>query len=250
MAGNPADETSSAARGAWFATTHWSVVLAAQDRSAPEARQALERLCGGYWYPLYAFVRREGYSPPDAQDLTQEFFARLLEKHYLDQVDRKKGKFRSFLLAALRHFLSDQRDRAQAAKRGGGVSLISLDQEAAEDRYQMEPRDEATPEQAFDRRWAMTVLAQAQHHLGEEYQRAGKHELHAQLKDYVTEELDAATCTVISQRLQLTESAVRTAAHRLRQRYAEIVREEIAHTVASPAEVDDELRYLIGIISA
>jgi RNA polymerase sigma-70 factor (ECF subfamily) len=226
------------------------MVLAAQDSAAPEARLALERLCQTYWYPLYAFVRREGYSSHDAQDLTQEFFARLLEKQYLAQVNPGKGKFRSFLLAALRHFLSDQRDRAQARKRGGQAVFISLDQDQAEERYQQEPREESTPEKIFERRWALAVLEQAQARLREEYQRTGKSEWHAQLKDYLTEELAAAACERLARHLQLSESAVRSALHRLRQRYAEVVREEIAHTVASPAEVDDELRYLIGIISA
>ena len=151
---SPNDTPSRSTPGGWFDTTHWSVVVAAGHDSSPGAQEALEKLCHTYWYPLYAYVRREGYSADDAQDLTQGFFARFLEKDYLAQVDREKGKFRSFLLAALRHFLSDERDRARAVKRGGGQILLSRDAEEAEDRYQREPADELSPERIFERRWA------------------------------------------------------------------------------------------------
>lgn len=231
-----------------FATTHWSVVLAAKQGDAPDARTALEKLCCTYWYPLYAYVRREGYSAPDAQDLTQEFFARLLEKDYLAQVERQKGKFRSFLLAALRHFLSDQRDRARAAKRGGGAEVLSLDAQEAEERYRLEPVDRLDAEKIFERRWAMTLLEQALTRLQDESVVAGKAELFERLRDFVAGESDVS-CREAAVQLGQTESAVKSAVHRLRQRYRELVREEIAHTVADPAEIDAEIRYLIAVIS-
>jgi len=230
-----------------FATTHWSVVLAAKQGDAPDARTALEKLCRTYWYPLYAYVRREGYNAPDAQDLTQEFFARLLEKDYLAQVEREKGKFRSFLLAALRHFLSDQRDRARAAKRGGGAEVLSLDAQEAEERYRLEPVDRMDAEKIFERRWAMTLLEQALTRLRDESIIAGKAELFERLRDFVAGESDVS-CSEAAVQLGQTESAVKSAVYRLRQRYRELVREEIAHTVADPAEIDEEIRYLIAVI--
>ena len=231
-----------------FTTTHWSVVLAAKQGDAPDARTALEKLCRTYWYPLYAYVRREGYNAPDAQDLTQEFFARLLEKDYLAQVEREKGKFRSFLLAALRHFLSDQRDRARAAKRGGGADVLSLDAQEAEERYRLEPVDRMDAEKIFERRWAMTLLEQALTRLRDESIIAGKAELFERLRDFVAGESDIS-CSEAAVQLGLTESAVKSILHRLRQRYRALVREEIAHTVADPAEIDEEIRHLIAVIS-
>jgi RNA polymerase sigma factor (sigma-70 family) len=233
---------------ATFATTHWSVVLAAQEEHTPHAAEALEQLCQTYWYPLYAFVRREGSSAPDAQDLTQEFFARLLEKNYLAQVAPQKGKFRSFLLAALRHFLADQRDRARAVKRGGGADCLSLDAQAAEERYRLEPVDRMDAEKIYERRWAMTLLEQALTRLRDENVAADKKELFERLRDFVAGESDMS-CGEAAAQLGLTESAVKSALHRLRQRYRELVREEVAHTVADPAEVDAELRYLIAVLS-
>ena len=231
-----------------FATTHWSVVLAAGQSTDAQASEALEQLCRTYWYPLYAYVRREGSSAVDAQDLTQEFFARLLEKHYLAQVAPQKGKFRSFLLAALRHFLSDQRDRARAVKRGGGADCLSLDAQTAEARYRLEPVDRMDAEKIYERRWAMTLLEQALTRLRDEHIAAGKTELFERLKDFVAGESDIS-CGEAAIQLGLTESAVKSALHRLRQRYRELVREEIAHTVADPAEIDAELRYLIAVMS-
>jgi len=231
-----------------FATTHWSVVLAAQAAHTPHAAEALEKLCRTYWYPLYAYVRREGSSAADAQDLTQEFFARLLEKNYLSQVERQKGKFRSFLLAALRHFLADQRDRARTVKRGGGADCLSLDAHSAEERYRFEPADRMDAEKIYERRWAMTLLEQALTRLRDENVAAGRAELFERLRDFVAGESDVS-CGEAAAQLGLTESAVKSVLHRLRQRYRELVREEVAHTVADLAEIDAEIRHLIAVMS-
>jgi len=232
-----------------FTTTHWSVVLAAGQSESQAAQQALEKLCRAYWYPLYAYVRRQGHNPPDAQDLTQAFFARFLEKNYLTQVHPAKGKFRSFLLVALKHFLADEWDRLRTAKRGGGEVPISLDEYSPEERYRLEPADEMSAEKIFERRWALTVLEQARTRSREEYVSRGKGELYDGLKVFEGGEQSSSTYAELGLRLGLTESAVKAAAHRLRQRYHELVREEIAQTVSKPSEIDDEIRYLIGVIS-
>lgn len=231
-----------------FTTTHWSVVLAAARQETPDATAALERLCRTYWYPIYAYVRREGHTPADAQDLTQEFFARLLARNSLAQVAPRKGKFRSFLLAALRHSLSDQRDRARAVKRGGGAEVLSLDAQEAETRYRLEPVDRLDAEKIFERRWAMTLLDQALTRLRDENVAAGKTQLFERLRSFVAGESDVS-CSEAAVQLGLSEGAVKSAVHRLRQRYRELVREEIAHTVADPAEIDEEIRYLITVMS-
>jgi DNA-directed RNA polymerase specialized sigma24 family protein len=232
-----------------FATTHWSVVLGAGQLDAERAGEALETLCRTYWYPLYAYVRREGYEAPDAQDLVQGFFARLLSKNYLGQVGPQKGRFRSFLLAALRHFLSDQRDRDRAAKRGGGAEIVSLDAQEAEERYRLELVDRMDAERIFERRWAMTLLEKALYRLREESIVGGKVQLFELLRDFVAGESDIS-CSEAAVKLGQTESAVKSAVHRLRQRYRELVREEIAQTVADPAEIEAEIRYLITVMSA
>jgi RNA polymerase sigma-70 factor (ECF subfamily) len=224
------------------------VVLAARQSTDTQASVAMDQLCRTYWYPLYAYVRRDGRSAPDAQDLTQEFFARLLEKDYLAQVERQKGKFRSFLLAALRHFMADQRDRARALKRGGGAEVLSLDAQEAEARYRLEPVDRLDAERIFERRWAMTLLDRALARLRDENVAAGKAQLFERLRSFVASESDVS-CGEAAAQLGLTESAVKSAVHRLRQRYREMVREEIAHTVADPTEIDDEIRYLITVMS-
>ncbi len=247
--GKPAEhESAVASRAALFATTHWSVVLAAGQEESPRAAEALEKLCRTYWYPLYAYVRREGHSAADAEDLTQEFFARLLARNSLAQVGPQKGKFRSFLLAALRHFLSDQRDRARAMKRGGGTDCVSLDAQSAEDRYRLEPVDRMDAERIYERRWAVTLLEQALRRLRDESVVAGKAELFEHLRGFVAGESDVS-CAEAAAQLGLTESAVKSVVHRLRERYRELVREEIAHTVADPAEIDAEIRYLITVMS-
>jgi len=230
-----------------FALTRWSVVLAAGGDD-PAARRALEILCINYWYPLYAFVRRQGHQPHDAQDLTQEFFAKLLEKGWLDGVAREKGKFRSFLLASMKHFLSNERDRARAQKRGGGRSPISLDTHSAESRYAMEPVDIATPEKIFDRRWALTLLEQVLARLRAEMASRGNAALFDELKASLCGQ--PSPYGQIAAKLDMSEGAVKVAAHRLRQRYRELIREEVAQTVGSEGDVDDELRELMSALSS
>lgn len=203
----------------------------------------MEELCGTYWYPLYAYVRRCGYDSHEAEDLTQEFFARLLAKNYLADVDRAKGKFRSFLLASLKHFLANEWDRAQAKKRGGGHTIISLD---AETRYRQEPMDELSADKLLDRQWAIALLDQVLARLGAEYADAGKSEVFEQLKNSLTGNRDSIPYAAIAAKLDTTEGAVKVAVHRLRQRYRKLLREEIAHTVASPAEIDEEIRHLFA----
>jgi len=233
---------------AQFATTHWSKVLAAGDSSAPGAKEALEGLCRTYWYPLYAFVRRQGQSPHDAQDLTQEFFAWLLESKQLRVADSERGRFRSFLLGMLKNFLSDERKRVQAQKRGGGCALISLDAALAEERYDLEPAIDLTPEIIFDRRWAWTVMEQTVARLRDEYVAAGRAELFEQLKHFQPGEEAGRSYAEVAERLGLSEGAVKSAIWRLRQRHRDLLREEIAQTVATPAEVDEEIRYLVAVL--
>jgi RNA polymerase sigma-70 factor (ECF subfamily) len=238
---------STGSRAARFATTHWSVVRAA-SRSSPKSREALAALCEAYWYPLYAFVRRQGYSAPDAQDLTQEFFARLLEKNDLGVADRAKGRFRSFLLAAVKHFLSNQRDRARAKKRGGGRQVLSLDWDAGESRLGREPAHEITPERLFERRWALTILENVLARLRAEFEADGKYVLFARLKGVLTGETAGGRYAEIATELGMTAGAVKVAVHRLRRRYREILRDEIAHTVSDPAEIDAEIRELFAVL--
>jgi len=223
-------------------------VLAAAGSEDSRGRQALARLCQVYWYPLYAFVRRHGHGPHDAQDLTQEFFVRLLEKDYLGDVDRSKGKFRSFLLAALKHFLSKERARAKTLKRGGGRTLLPLDTLSAEDRYRREPEDNATAEKLFERRWALTLLDRVLTRLSEEYETTGKRAMFEQLQGCLTGDSDLLPYAELAARLGTTEGAVKVAVHRLRRRYRGVLREEIAQTVADPAEIDDEIHQLFSAL--
>jgi DNA-directed RNA polymerase specialized sigma24 family protein len=231
-----------------FKTTHWSVVLAAGDPGSPQSAQALEELCRSYWYPLYACIRREGYDPADAEDLTQSFFARLLTGKELAHVAPDKGKFRAFLLACLRHFLSDQRHRAKTLKRGGAVRFVTFDVQGAEERFQLEAGEAQDSATAFDREWGVTLLAHALSRLRREYEAAGQLRLYERLKDYAAAEMDAAACAQVAADLPLTEGATKAALHRLRQRYRELIRKEISHTVSTPGEIDEEIRYLIGIV--
>jgi RNA polymerase sigma factor (sigma-70 family) len=231
-----------------FTTTHWSVVLAAAKPEAPEAAAALERLCRTYWYPLYAYVRREGHNPADAQDLTQGFFASLLARNSLLRVAPGKGKFRSFLLASMRHLLSDQRDRARTAKRGGGQEELSLDAQEAEERYRLEPVDRLDAEKIYERRWAMTLLEQALIRLRDESAAAGKAELFERLRRFVAGDSDA-TWGEAAAELGLSEGAMKIAVHRLRARYRALLRDEIAQTVTDPTEIEAEVRYLMRVIS-
>jgi RNA polymerase sigma-70 factor (ECF subfamily) len=225
------------------------VVLSARDQDSPQAAAALEKLCRTYWYPLYAYVRRHGHDETSAKDLTQEFFVRLLQKKGLEHVQPEKGRFRSFLLASMNHFLADEWDTARAQKRGGGQTLLSLDDRAAEDRYQLEPADDMSPDKLFEQRWALTLLDQAKARLKEEYKQAGKAGFCKRLRVFEGADPGAPTYAEVAAEFGLTESAVKSAAHRLRQRYGELVREEVAHTVDSPAEVDEELRHLISVLS-
>jgi RNA polymerase sigma factor (sigma-70 family) len=233
-----------------FSATHWSLVLAAGTDSSPGAQQALDRLCHRYWPPLYAFVRRCGYPPCDAQDLTQGFFLQLLHKNHLEAVDPRKGKFRSFLLASLKHYLSNERDRARAQKRGGGALPISIDEQDAEGRYLREPADVMTPERLYERRWALTVLEQALARLREEYAAAHRADLFDALKDRLAGNDQGPAHADTARRLDMTPGAVKVAAHRLRKRYREILREEIACTVSSPEEIEEEIRHLFRTLAA
>jgi len=245
----PTPELPSPATGQWFATTHWTTVLTARDEQSPHAGEALEKLCGRYWPPIYAFIRRRGHRPEDAQDLTQEFFSRLLEKNYLDAADASKGRFRTLLLTAVSRFLINERERALAQKRGGGAVHFSLQADTAEEGYHVEPADPASPETIFERRWAETVLAGVLVLLRQEFESAGEAERFEVLKPFLAAEEKPPAGAEIAARLGITETAVYSAVHRLRQRYGELLREEIAHTVASPGEIDEELRYLVRVLS-
>ena len=232
-----------------FASTQWSLVLAAGRRSTPEGEQALTKLCGAYWPPIYAYLRRRGYLPPEAEDLTQSFFVRLLEKNHLRNASPERGKFRSFLLASLKHFLANEWDRMRAQKRGGGAQVISLDEQTAEARYVLEPRDESSAEKIYERRWALTVLEQVLARLEQECAATGKANQFRHLKDHMMAE-SSAPLALLAQRLNMTPSAVKVAVHRLRKRYRALLREEIAQTVSSPAEIDAELRHLFSVIAS
>jgi RNA polymerase sigma-70 factor (ECF subfamily) len=229
-----------------FAVTRWTVVLAAAaDQSGAERRSALEELAAAYWFPLYAFIRRQGHSAPQAEDLTQDFFARLLEKKSLATVDRDKGKFRSFLLASVKNFLANEWDKSQSQKRGGGQTLVALDAMDAETRYALEPSDELTPERLFERRWALAVLDQVLARLRKEYFDRGDGPLFEAVKGCLTGAAEVSSHADTARRLGLTEGAVKMAALRLRKRYRKLLRAEIAETVASPELVDEEIRFLL-----
>jgi RNA polymerase sigma-70 factor (ECF subfamily) len=232
-----------------FATTHWSVVLAAGRKSSPRAQEALAALCQTYWYPLYACVRRQGHPPHAAQDLTQEFFARLLEKNFLGDVRRARGRFRSFLLAALKHFLANEWDRERALKRGGGREFISLEAEA-EARYALEPVDLDSPDRLYERRWALTLLERVLAALKREWTIAGRAAHFDALKDTLAGGRGSVPYAQLAERLGMSEEAVKVAAHRLRKRYRELLRSEIAQTVARPEEVEDEIRHLFTVLSS
>ena len=232
-----------------FRTTHWTNVLAAGDGS-PAASAALEELCRTYWYPLYAFIRRQGHSAEDAQDLTQGFFGSLLERQSLQEVHPGKGKFRSFLLASLDHFLANDWRRHQAQRRGGGRALFSLDGADAEERYRFEPTDSRNPETIFERRWAITLLEHTLCQLGQECSAADRADLFLELKGMLSGGDHEERYSEIASRLGMREGAVKKAAQRLRDRYRELLREAVAETVTDPAEVDDELRYLFRALQS
>ncbi|MCI0536070.1 MAG: sigma-70 family RNA polymerase sigma factor [Verrucomicrobiales bacterium] len=232
-----------------FRTTHWSVVLEAGRGDSPQAKEALEQLCRNYWYPVYAFVRRWGEDPEDAQDMVQGFFARLLEKNYLAAADASKGRFRTFLLAAVKHYLCDEAKHARAQKRGGGREIISLDEHDAEDRYRLEPTDHCTPEMLFERRWARALLNLVLDRLEAEFDGSGKVERFRHLKPFLIQE-QSASYRETADRLGLTESAVKSAINRLRERFRELVRIEIDHTVVNTDDIEDEIRHLFRLFSA
>lgn len=238
-----------APHAAAFVTTHWSIVLSAGQSDTTRAQNALSKLCQTYWYPLYAYVRGRGHSREDAQDLTQEFFARLLEKNWIGSADREKGRFRSFLLTAMKRFLADEWDKARAQKRGGGLPLLSLQFDTAETRLSHEPADEVTPEQSFERRWVLTLLDEVLKRLRTEYEQEGNAELFAELNPCLVGDRTSLPYAELAKKLTLSESAVKSAVHRLRQRYRKLLRGEIAQTVADPGEVDEELRHLFAVLA-
>jgi RNA polymerase sigma-70 factor (ECF subfamily) len=240
-------ETTSPEGTGQFATTHWSVVLAARDGDPSAAFAALERLCHSYWRPIYAFIRRDGHGPLDAQDLTQEFLSRLVHKDWLNHLHDQRGKFRSFLLTFLKHFLSGERARASTQKRGGGRSFVSLDAFELEERAKIEPADEMTADQIYERRWAWTIMAQAADRLREEYTAWGKAALFEQIKDLQPGERGERSYAEIGTSLGISEQAIKNAVHDLRRRHREILRAGIAQTVSDTNEVDEEIRHLLRL---
>jgi DNA-directed RNA polymerase specialized sigma24 family protein len=232
-----------------FTTTHWSVVLAAGRTNEPQSAAALETLCRTYWYPLYAYLRRRGQGEHDAQDLIQGFFAQLLERDWLDGVEQQKGRFRSFLLTSLNYYMADERDRATAQKRGGGRALISLDAQEAEERYRLEPADDRSPDKLFERRWAMALLDRVLVRLASEFADAGKVELFKRLQPFLVAGGEATTYAQVAVEAGLSEEAFKKAVQRMRRRYHQLFRDEIAQTVASPAEVDEELQHLCEVMA-
>ena len=232
-----------------FTTTHWSVVLTAQGES-PAAEEALEKLCRIYWRPIYSFVRRQGVGTAEAEDITQGFFAQLLERRSFGAVRKEKGRLRSFLLASLKYFLADEQRRAMAIKRGKGQRLIPLEELRADERTDMEPADPMTAEMIYERRWALTVLERVINRLKNEYRAAGNAALFDSLKQLLPDEPGAPSQAEIATRLGMTENAIRQAFYRFRQRYQSLLREEIAHTVATPGDIEDELRHLISVVEA
>ena len=232
-----------------FTTTHWSVVLEAQGES-PAAQEALEKLCRIYWRPIYSFVQRQGVAPTEAEDITQGFFASLFERGSLSAVRKEKGRLRSYLLGALKYFLADERRRAMAIKRGKGQRLIPLEELHANERIEMEPADPLTAEMIYERRWASTVLERVLSRLKHEYRAAGNAALFDALKQLLPDEPGAPSQAEMAAQLGMTENALRQAFYRFRQHYQSLLREEIAHTVATPGDIEDELRHLIAVIRA
>jgi RNA polymerase sigma factor (sigma-70 family) len=231
-----------------FPVTHWSVVLAAGREDSPQAMAALETLCGTYWYPVYSFIRRQGHALADAEDLTQEFFTRLLGKNDLKSVDPAKGRFRSYLLACLKHFLCNEWDKSQRLKRGGAFQHISIDFEYANDRYDLEPAHEISPDRLFERTWAEILLQEVLDRLRQEYITAGKGELFEAIQPYLEGEREDQPYAQTASRLGMGLSAVKMAVLRLRRRYGELLRREIGDTVCDPREIDEEIRHLFVVV--
>ena len=233
---------------AGFQTTHWSMVLLAGRDASTESAEALEKLCRAYWYPLYAFARRQGCGPEEAQDATQEFFTRLLARNQLQMADPNRGRFRSFLLASMKNQLANERRAASRQKRGGDVITFSLDERQAEQRYLLEPAESTTPESIFERRWAETILARVLDRLETEY--TGHTMRFEQLKGFLIDARGSAAFVDVAAQLGVTESALKSVVHRMRRRYADLFRDEVAHTIASPTDLDDEIRHLLGVLAA
>jgi DNA-directed RNA polymerase specialized sigma24 family protein len=237
-------------QAACFATTHWSVVLNAKESASPEANEALELLCRTYYYPLYTFVRRQGHDPHEAKDLTQEFFHRFLAKDYLASVAPEKGRFRSFLLASLKHFLGAARVRESAIKRGGRHTFVPLDEGSVEERYLLDAKSELTPEIFYDRGWATTLMERALSGLREDFQSEDKADLFERLRIFLSREPREGEYAAVAKAANMTSGAFSVAVHRMRQRYGQRVRTEVANTVAHPADVEEELRYLFAVLTA
>lgn len=236
--------------GGRFPTTRWSRVVLAGDSDAPQARESLEELCGAYWYPLYTYIRRRGYDPDRSLDLTQDFFAQVLEKKLVSEADPARGRFRMFLSKVCADFLANRRDWEHAKKRGGGRAVLSIDAADAENRYSLEPVDGLTPERIFDRSWALTLLGRVLDQLGRDYDDAGKAATFDALRGVLAGGPDPPSYAEVAARLGVNEGAARVAAHRLRRRYGELLRREIAATLAEPSEVDDEIRDLFAALGA
>ncbi|HNQ89123.1 MAG TPA: sigma-70 family RNA polymerase sigma factor [Verrucomicrobiota bacterium] len=235
--------------GGQFVTTQWSVIVAARGSDSPRAREALEALCRTYWYPVYALVRHSGHTPEDAQDLTQEFFARLLDRNYLSAVQRSKGKFRWFLRCAVKRFLLKERERAMARKRGGGLTFISIDVQRAEDRYRFELAEPKAPDCLFDRAWGIALIEKAHALLREEYVMEGKGDLYERLKVFISADSGDATYAALGRTLHMTDGALKVAVHRLRRRFRELLREQVVQTVQRPEDLDDELQHLRALFA-
>ncbi len=244
-----ADNSETQAHDGLFATTHWSVVLAARQQDLPQATEALENLCRTYWYPLYAYVRHCGRSPEDAQDLTQQYFQLFLQKHFLAQVDPRKGKFRSFLLASMNHFLANEWDRAKTLKRGGQVTFVPLEELQPEERYQQEQSTGRSPQELYERAWALAFLEGVLRRLRDESVQAGRGAHFNELKVSLTGEKPSASYATLAARLGTKEETLRKEVQRLRHRYGELLRQEIARTVANTAEAEEELCHLFTVLS-
>jgi len=246
MGSSDAKGSSPAAAGACFKSTHWSVVRKACNLDSPSAMEALSQLCRDYWYPLYAFVRRRGYSPEDAQDLTQDFFARLVEKHFVQYADQARGRFRAFLLSSLEHFLNNEWDKRKTIKRGGRCFFVSWEKLGAEDRYGQEPFSDLSAEKLYERRWAMTLLEKATDALRREHKAAGEQAVFEGLLGFLSGTQNSEPYKDVAARLNLTEDAVRMRVHRLKRRFGKLLREEVAATV-EPGEIEDEMRHLFAV---
>lgn len=246
---NELDSSAGTADEKLFRTTHWSQVIAAGDQNSAEGHEALARLCQTYWLPVYAFVRKHGHSPDQAKDLTQDFFAAFLEKNSVARAVRERGRFRSFLMTSVANFLRDAYDRNRAQKRGGGRPVVSLDDKDAEASYLAHPVNELDPARVFELRWALTVLNRATDQLREDYRKLGRAELFDALQAHLWGDAESVPYSQLAQQLEITVANLKTNAHRLRQSYRTKLREEIAHTVSQPGEVDHEIRYLLQVLT-